>query len=424
MMPRIALVDVNNFYVSCERVFNPELSDKPVVVLSNNDGAIVARSPEAKALGINNGEPWFKVEAMQKTHGLIGLSSNYELYGDLSARTMELLGRFAHSQSVYSIDECFLGLQGSGENLWDQATAIKQSVARLVGLPVCVGVAPTRTLAKFYNKLAKKNPHLDGVAISDLAPAKQIDQLMAGLPVDELWGVAGRLSKRLNGIGIYSIADLKAADPVRIRKKFSVVLQRTVLELNGIPCHDESFQPPAPKQIIFSRSFAHKVSTWAEMEGILSTYAQQAAIRLHEQGQTARIMNIFAGTSFFTPGESSYPAASIKLPGPTKDPVVLAKAAINTFRGRMVEGLPYARAGIILTGLEHPGDNQMFDEFISPHEERNISGILGEVRRKYGKQAIGLGRAGLATPAAWVMKREKQTPRYTTEWDELPLVNA
>lgn len=421
---RIALVDVNNFYASCEKAFAPALANTPLVVLSNNDGCVVARSPEAKALGIATGDPWFKLEAAAKTNGLQAVSSNYELYGDMSARVMELLGRFGHTQSVYSIDECFLGLDGTPEHLQQQALDIKEAVATHVGLPVCVGVAETRTLSKLANRIAKQNPHLGGVCSLDTFPPEHLEAIMSRVPVTGIWGVAGRLGKRLNAIGIFTIADLKAADPVMIRSKFSVVLQRTVLELNGTPCHEELAQPPPHKQIIFSRSFAQKITTWKELTQVLSAYAQQAAIRLNEQHQSARIMTVFAGTSYFADGQTSFPSVTIKLPGPTRDPVILIRAAVDAFAGRMVEGLPYARAGIMLTGLEETGAAQMLDGFTSAHEDRDVSGLLGDVRNKFGKAAIGLGAAGLKTPAAWVMKRERQTPRYTTEWDELPLVQA
>src|SRR3954447_18679148 len=232
----IALVDVNNFYVSCERVFDPSLEGRPVVVLSNNDGCVVSRSAEAKQLGIKTGTPWFQLAPSAPRWGLVARSSNYELYGDLSARVMELLARSGAWQEVYSIDECFLGLAGDEAQLRETAGRIRTAVGRHVGVPVCVGVAATKTLAKFANHVAKRNPHLRAVCSLGSMPPVQVEYIQSRVPVTGLWGVGSRTGKRLNALGVETIADLKAADPLLIRKRFSVVLQRTVLELNGTAC--------------------------------------------------------------------------------------------------------------------------------------------------------------------------------------------
>lgn len=231
-------MDVNNFYVSCERAFDPSLEGRPVVVLSNNDGCVVARSPEAKALGLKTGVPWFQIARQADRWGLVARSSNYELYGDMSARVMELLGRFGTWQQVYSIDESFLGLQGTAEQLRRAGQQIRESVARHVGLPVCVGLAPTKTLAKFANHVAKNNPddgRLGGVMAWDSVPHRSRETLLARLPAGEIWGVGRKTSAKLEQLGIHSIADLRDADPGWIRSRFSVVLERTVLELRGTP---------------------------------------------------------------------------------------------------------------------------------------------------------------------------------------------
>ncbi|WP_162529545.1 Y-family DNA polymerase, partial [Agromyces humi] len=230
---RIGLVDVNNFFVSCERVFNPKLEGIPVVVLSNNDGCVVARSAEAKALGVQMGDPWFKLENQARVWGMVAQSSNYELYGDLSSRTMELLGRYSYDLSVYSIDEAFVHLRGSTEELIRAAREMRAAVKKHVGLPVCVGIAPSKTLAKLVNHGAKKTPALGGVGHWDAYTPAQQDRIMDSLEVDEIWGVAGRLKKRFAMLDIHTIRDLRDADPALIRKKFSVVLQRTVYELRG-----------------------------------------------------------------------------------------------------------------------------------------------------------------------------------------------
>jgi DNA polymerase V len=421
---RIALVDVNSFYVSCERVFDPSLEGKPVVVLSNNDGCVVARSNEAKALGIENGTPWFKLAADADRIGVVAKSSNYELYGDLSSRVMTLLGRFGAAQEIYSIDESFLHLSGTAGEMHRTALEIKAVVARNTGLPVCVGVAPTKTLAKFMNRIAKQNPHLEGVCAYDTMPVRDTETIMSKVPVTGLWGIAGRLGKRLNAIGIFTIADLKASDPVAMRKKFSVVLQRTILELNGTSCIPLETVRASKEQMIFSRSFATPVTTAARMREVMALYAQQAAIRLAKEGQQAKILTCFAGTSHFNEQASSFPSATVKLPAPTADPVILTKAAVAALDGQVFDGVPYARAGVMLTGLSPAGAQPQLPSFATAHEDKNIGALLGQVMDRYGTAAIGLGRAGMTVAPDWQMKRERMSPRYTTEWDELPVVKA
>lgn len=421
---RTALVDVNSFYVSAERVFAPSLEGKPVVVLSNNDGCVVARSNEAKALGIENGDPWFKLAADARRTGLIHRSSNYELYADLSSRVMELLGRYSPVQEIYSIDESWLVLRGTPEELVKVGREIKAVVARNVGLPVCVGIAPTKTLAKFVNRVAKQNPALQGVCSWDTLPAGHAEAIMDKVPVTGIWGIAGRLGKKLNGMGIFTIADLKTADPMVMRKRFSVLMQRTILELNGIPCIPMETEIASKQQLIFSRSFSKPVTTAARMHEVMSIYAQKAAIRLAKDHQQARLMTCFAGTSHFNQTAASFPSATVKLPAPTADPVLLIKAATGALEGRIVDGVPYARAGVMLTDLKPAGAAPQLPVFATAHEEKRIGALLGEVMERFGTGAIGLGRAGMVEEPVWQMKRKALSPRYTTEWDELPVVRA
>lgn len=303
---RIALVDVNNFYVSCERVFDPKLEGRPVVVLSNNDGCVVARSAEAKELGIATGTPWFQLQSQARAWGLVARSSNYELYGDLSARVMEVVGRFGTWQEVYSIDESFVGLVGDSAQLQAAAGDIRAAVMRHVGVPVCVGVAATKTLAKFANRIAKQNPAMGGVCALDAMPERQVAAIQARVPASGLWGVGGKTTARLKLMGIETIADLKSADPALIRKKFSVVLQRTVMELNGTECIPHAEEHVDKQQIMFSRSFSAPVTTVAGMEEVMTVYAQRGAARLNEEGLRAAIMTVTAGTSRFAAGEGAF----------------------------------------------------------------------------------------------------------------------
>ncbi|WP_202129095.1 Y-family DNA polymerase [Pseudarthrobacter sp. ATCC 49987] len=374
----VALVDVNCFYASAERAFDPSLESRPLVVLSNNDGCAVARSPEAKALGIPLGEPWFKLAPRAKEWGLVARSSNYELYGDISARVMELLGRYSAWLEVYSIDEAFLGVRGTPQELQRLGHTMKTAVRRNVGVPVCVGIAGTKTLAKLANKWAKHNPAFDGVCHWDAVPAAQQERLMAGLSVIELWGVAAQLTKRLNGLGIHSISDLARADPIRIRDRFSVVLMRTVLELQGTPCIPLEEQRIGRDQLIFSRSFATPITTGAALRQVLGVYAQQASARLARHGLQAKVLTAFAATSFYDPQSSSHPSVCVPLPMPTADPVLLARAAYALLP-RIDDGVKYVRAGIMVTDLRPTGNQAPLEVFENPHEERGIGPLLEEV---------------------------------------------
>ena len=419
----IAHVDVNSFYASAERAFDPSLEGKPLIVLSNNDGCAVTRSAEAKALGIAMGEPWFKLAARAKGWGLIAKSSNYELYGDVSARVMELLGRFSHEIEIYSIDEAFCTVKGTPEELRVLGKAVKDAVRRHCGVPVCVGIASTKTLAKLSNKYAKNNPDFNGVCHWDSVPLAQREHLMANLSVIEIWGVATRLTKRLNALGIRSILDLKNANPVMIRDRFSIVMMRTVLELQGQPCIPMEEERVGREQLIFSRSFSTPITTAAGMRQVLGLYAQQASARLAKHGLQAKVMTAFAATSYYNPGDTSYPSVCIPLPMPTADPVLLARAAYALVP-RIVEGVKYVRAGILVTDLRPTGNQPPLELFENPHEEHHIGQLLEDVTKKYGRGSIGLGAGGVKGGPDWSMKREMLSPRYTTHWDELPIAKA
>ena len=422
-MPQIAHVDVNCFYASAERAFDPSLEGRPLVVLSNNDGCAVTRSPEAKALGISTGEPWFKLAPRAKEWGLVAKSSNYELYGDISARVMELLGRYSAWLEVYSIDEAFLGVKGGPEELLALGRRMKDAVRRHVGVPVCVGIAPTKTLAKLCNKWAKNNAAFGGVCLWDAVPKAVREALLARLPVDEIWGIAGRLTRRLNGLGIFSVLDLVRADPVVIRDRFSVVMMRTVLELRGTPCIPMEEERIGRDQLIFSRSFATPVTTAAGLREVLSIYGQQASARLSKHGLQAKVLTAFAATSPFRNHEQAYPSVCVSLPMPTADPVLLTRAA-HALLPHIRDGLKYAKAGLMLTDLRPTGNQPPLEPFVNRHEERGIGPLLEDVSRKFGRSSIGLGHAGIRSGLDWTMKRNMRSPRYTTHWDELPLVKA
>ena len=419
----IALVDVNAMYVSCERVFDPSLHNRPTVVLSNNDGCVVARSAEAKALGIPMGYPWFKLEATAKQYNLVAKSSNYELYGDLSSRVMAILSRFSAWIEVYSIDEAFLGLRGTLDELHAVGHQIKAEVLRLTGLPVCVGIAKTKTLAKLANEAAKKVEQLGGVCVWDRVPETTRDHVLRRLPVIEVWGIGPRVTKRLNSMGIFTVADFRDADPVHIREKFSIVQMRTVLELRGTPCIPLEEEREIKDQLIYSRSFAQPVTTRDDMEQVLSIYAQMASTRLHRHQREAKVLTAWAMTSYYNDDQSHQPAVTVALPGYSADPVVLTKAG-KSLLPKLRPGTRYARAGIVVTELRPVGAQPMFEPFVTPHEAKHIGPLLEQIKHEHGPAAIGLGRAGLREGPAWQMRRNMMSPRYTTHWDELLLVRA
>lgn len=357
-------------------------------------------------------------------HGLIARSSNYELYGDMSSRVMRLLGECSAWVEVYSIDEAFVGVRGTPSQLRAWGRQVKDRIFRELGLPVCVGIARTKTLAKLANKTAKKIPALGGVCSWDAVPGARREALLASLPVIEVWGIAARLTKRLYAMGIETISQLRDADPHEIRRRFSIVLMRTVLELRGTPCIPLEEEPPEIKdQIIFSRSFSQKVTTAEQMEQVLGVYAQRAAARLHKHHRQAKVLTAWAMTSHYAPVAHHGPSATVTLPAPTADPVLLTRAA-KELLPKIHEGVPYARAGIVVTDLYKTGLQPVLEPFIDAHEDRQIGPLIESVKQRIDGAAIGLGRAGLRAGPQWQMRREMMSPRYTTHWDELPLVKA
>ena len=451
-LERMALVDVNNFYVSCERVFDPSLTGRPVVVLSNNDGCVVARSQEAKDLGVKTGAPWFQLQAQAKRWGMVARSSNYELYGDMSARVMEVLGRHGLWQEVYSIDESFVGLAGTPDELLALAARIRYDVHRYVGVPVCVGVAPSKTQAKLANHIAKRTPSLEGVCSLDSLAPDDVWRLQERLPVTGLWGVGRRSGEKLVAQGIETIADLRRADASKIRKQHSVVMERTVRELNGVNCLPPTAERADRAQVMYSRSFSSPVSTAAELDEVMNLYTQRAAARLSAQGMRARVLTVSAGTSRFS-GEASFPSRSVALPSPTADPVLLTRFAVSALRSVTVPGTQYVRAGVMLSGLERDGEHggqEQLDLFSQLEHDAagsgtgggagtaggpggpgnaadsaaDLTGLLAAVKGRFGNTAIGLGRGGFAEEPEWSMKRDFRSDRFTTEWDELPTVRA
>ena len=415
-MRSIALIDVNNFYVSCERVFNPKLKNKPVVVLSNNDGCAISRSNEVKELGIVMGAPWFRMQDLVKQHGIIGLSSNYALYADMSNRVMSILRDFSPNQEVYSIDECFLDVTGfSFINLVEYGQTMRKRILDWTGLPVCVGIGATKTLAKLANHCAKKQPVFNGVCNFNALTNQELNELLARLPVGEVWGVGRKLAPKLNAIGILTVLDLKQVDPQRIRQQFSVVMQKIVMELNGTVCIELEEISPPKKQILSSRSFGHSVSDYNSLAESITLYMSRAAEKLRKQNSCASSVFVYIRTSPFKLDEPQYSnGLTIPLPIPTDDTRQLVKVALWGLKRIYRGGFRYAKAGVMLGELMSISDVQS-DLFSTKNfEDGKLMGVLDSINKKMGRGTMKLASEGFKKP--WRMKQGNKSPSYTTQW--------
>ena len=412
-----ALVDCNTFYASCEAIFNPAVRGKPVVVLSNNDGCIIARNAEAKALGIPGMLPFFQIRKQVEQAGCHVFSSNYELYGDISARVMRLMEPYATEMEVYSIDEAFLRLHC--EDYHVHGHAIKDMLWQQVHMPVCVGIAPSKTLAKLANHAAKKIPRLNGVCVLD-KPEKW-EWLLARIPVDSVWGIGGRLKKRLNEMGIYNALELAQSDAKWLRQRFSVVLERTIRELNGEPCMDLELDPEPKKEIICSRSFSYKVTELHELQQAVSLYASRACEKMRRQkGLTARLWIYLES---FQNQERFYRHRLVKLPCLTNDTRVIAQAASEAIAEIFRPGLRYKKCGIGLLDLCTRKYEQL--DFYAPQQtekSRTLMKTVDRINERYGKYSVQLANAGIEQK--WLMSRNFKSPSYTTCWADIPVVRC
>lgn len=420
----IALVDCNNFYVSCERMFNPKLEGKPVVVLSNNDGCAVARSNEVKALGVKMGEPWFKLEKLAKQHGIIALSSNYSLYADLSARVMSTLATFSPKQVVYSIDECFLDLEGfAPDSLADYGQTIRKTVRRNVGIPVCVGIAETKTLAKLANHCAKKGlAGHDGVCDFGRLDEAERSSLFASLPVGEIWGIGRKITERLQPMGIQTVEDLRVVNAARIRQQLSVVVERTVKELNGVPCIELEDAGTPRQQIMVSRSFGQEVSTLDDLSESVAYFATRAAEKLRKDGSVAGSVCIFIRTNPFKEKAPQYQRSIVvPLSQPSDDTLRLVNVAKWGLTEIYRSGFSYKKSGVLLMGLQPKGTIQsnLFEEPTGHTKSAKLMEVMDSINKRMGKGSLTIAASG--TNQRWAMRRERKSPSYTTEWNELPV---
>lgn len=415
------MVDCNNFYASCERVFDPSLEGRPVVVLSNNDGCVIARSGEAKALGIAMGEPAYKREDFFARNGVRVFSSNYALYGDMSARVMRILGGFSEEAEVYSIDECFLLLRGlSSSSLLRTAREIRRAVRQWTGIPVCVGLARTKTLAKVANRLAKRE---DGDGTRLLEDERDIDRVLGGMETGEIWGIGRRNARYLSACGVRTALDLKGRDDDWVRRHLTVTGLRTVLELRQIPCIALEEAPPPARSLVCSRSFGTRIESLASLEEAVSAYVQRAGEKLRRKGLVAGAVQVFLETNRFQPGPRYAANRCRALPAPTADTLALQRPALEILREIHKPGYRYQKAGVILLDLSPAGGRQL--SFLEPHGEEKarrdrLMRVMDRVNAAHGRGALTLAASGLGSKD-WHMRQERRSPRYTTSWAELPV---
>lgn len=417
----IALIDVNNFYVSCERVFNPKLHNKPVVVLSNNDGCAVARSNEVKALGVGMGAPWFKFKDLAKQHGIVAYSSNYALYADMSNRVMSILRQYSPDQEVYSIDESFLDLTTfKSRDLLQYGQAMRQQILQWIGLPVCVGIGSTKTLAKLANHCAKKRAVFNGVCNFNQMQTEAIHQMLSEIDVGEVWGVGRKLAPKLQALGIKSALDLKRANPERLRALFSVVMEKTIRELNGTVCIEMEEVAPPKKQIVSSRSFGYPVTDYNSLAESITLYVSRAAEKLRKQNSFAGSIYVYIRTSPFKKEQPFYSnGLTIPLPSPSDDTRLLVNAALWGLKQLFKRNYNYAKAGIMLSELVEAEGIQadLFSQVQTSPKSSKLMGVLDGINKKMGKESIKLASEGFNRP--WKMKQGNKSPCYTTKWNDL-----
>ena len=419
MTDAFLLCDANDFYASCERVFDASLIGRPVVVLSNNDGCVIARSEEAKAVGVKMGVPLFQARALLDAHGVQVFSSNYPLYADMSHRVMSVLGDFAPEVELYSIDEAFLRLEhkGPGGSLADFGSKVRETVYRWTGIPLSVGLAETKTLAKLANRLAKKSDKAKGVL--DLSRSPFQDYALECTPVGQLWGIGRQSAKLLNSRGITNARQLRDVDLRWARKALTVVGARIVEELRGNSCLPLETCPPAKKSLTCSRSFGNPVATLSDLREAVATFTVRVAERLRRHRLAAGAVTVFAATSRFARGEPYYSnSATVAMAYPTDaTPELLARTTACVAK-LYREGLKFKSAGVLLSGLvpASPLTIRMQDDE-QWVKSRRLMRAVDQLNARMGRDTVRFGAAG--SRQAWKTKFERRSPRYTTNWQEL-----
>ena len=391
-----------------------------MVVLSNNDGCVVSRSNESKALGVKMGQPWFECKELAEEHGILAFSSNYELYADLSNRVMNTLSSFSPSQEVYSIDECFVDLTGVPK-LREVSYAMRQRVGQWVGMPVCVGIGPTKTLAKLANHVAKKHPRSKGVFSYNALTAEQKTRLLAQLPVEEVWGVGRKLTKQLALHGVQTVLDLREAHIPTLRAEFGVVMEKIQRELQEVACIKLEEVQPDKQQIISSRSFGGMVTELPVLKDAISTFVANACAKLRAQNSHAAVIQVFLQTNRFRKDLPQYmPSLAVPLPYPTNDSLEVNRWAGYLCERMFKDGYQYKKAGIMLSEISPVTRRQGDLLEAAPAGNQRLMQALDMLNKRYGRGAVKISTQG--TYKEWQTRQERKSPCYSTRWDEVPVV--
>ena len=416
----VALVDCVSFYASCERVFRPDLKNKPIVVLSNNDGCVIARSPEAKAMGVKMGVPWFKIKDMYIRKGGIVFSSNFAFYGDMSRRVMNILDSVSSKIEVYSIDEAFLDFSGTEKNIgcFDFGLHLKNVVGKWTGIPVRIGVGPTKTLAKIASYQIKRKKIQSRVLVLD--SQREIVEALKNTPVGEIWGVGRRLNRKLSMAGIENALQLSCTPPQDMKKRFSIVLERTVRELNGEKCLDIEDVSPAKKQIVVSRSFAKKITNLEVLNTVVNDYVVRAAEKLRSERQKSSTISVFIRTSPFDTNEYYRAIKSYSFTYPTDDSRDFLYAVRKILPKIYKPNHRYSKAGIMLSSFSDIGyvQNSLFKENHAYKMDSKLMKVIDELNLHQKQIYIASQNIGRFKP----IQRNMISPKYTTRWSDLPLV--
>lgn len=417
-----ALVDCNNFYVSCERVFNPKLVGKPVLVLSNNDGCIIARSNEAKNLGFKMGDPVFKNRDLIRKYSVIVLSSNFRLYGDMSNRVMTLLSGFSPQYEIYSIDEMFLGLEGFEKNkLFEYAKEMRHCILKCTHIPVSIGIGPTKTLAKAANFFAKRQPLLKGIYV--ISNSHEAMTKLCHIPVGDIWGIGRKSAKKLKLLGIHHADQLAVSDPLVMRKKFNIMLAKIIYELRGIACLGIEDEEPR-KSILVSRSFGKKIESYQELCEAVTCFAANAAEKLRQQNSYAGGISLFIRTSQFSTSDPQYSnSIYLSFPKETNNSILILKTVVQGLKTIYRQGYKYKKAGVILLDIISTQHGQA-DFFINNDKMNNkpLMQVIDAINEKYGRKSIDF--AICSGTNAWHGRQEIRSKSYTTNWNELLTVYA
>lgn len=430
-----ALLDANNFYASCEAALRPSLIGRPVCVLSNNDGCVIARSEASKAMGVKMGQPYFEVRHLE-AEGLVFLSPNFTLYGSMSDRVMSLAAALGPSMERYSIDEAFVSLHGVRGDQTKRARAIRARILQWTGIACGVGIAQTKTLSKFANHVAKQADRKPGsyprehaqVCNLGVLSRADVEELLAATEVAEVWGVGRRIGEQLRADGVMTALDLARLDPAIVRRRWSVVLERTVRELQGESCIELEDAPPAKREIAVTRSFGHPVTDVEPLVEAVSTFASRAAEKLRKQSSVAGLVHVFAHTSPFRPSPRWARSLSVPLRRPTADTAEITEAAVMGLRLMFEPGYMLAKAGVMLCDLSSELHQQceLDLEVEAPVRDRSkLMKAMDQLNTRYGRGTLQVAAMGQQNQLqAWQMRQERRTPHYTTDWRQIPIARA